>query len=104
VLPPAVKARVAIEQASTFGWERYIGTEGRIIGMQSFGHSTPLKALQQGFGFTVEHVTGVARELLGKYDSVANAVRSERLPDWTNCPDGSAQTPQTPNHEFDSTK
>jgi transketolase len=47
---------VTIEQAFTFGWERYIGTEGRIIGMQSFGHSVPLKALQQEFGFIVEHV------------------------------------------------
>jgi transketolase len=61
VLPPGVKARVAIEQASTFGWERYVGREGRIIGMQTFGASAPLKALQQEFGFTVDHVVAVAR-------------------------------------------
>ena len=52
VLPPAVRARVAVEQASTFGWERYVGAEGRIIGMNTFGASAPLKALQQKYGFT----------------------------------------------------
>ena len=51
VLPPAVRARVAVEQASTFGWERYLGAEGR-IGMNTFGASAPLKALQQKYGFT----------------------------------------------------
>ena len=66
MLPPDVTARVAIEQASTFGWERYVGTTGRVIGMQSFGASAPLKALQQQFGFTVEHVAAVARALLDK--------------------------------------
>ena len=66
VLPPDVTARVAIEQASTFGWERYVGTTGRVIGMQSFGASAPLKALQQQFGFTVEHVAAVARAPLDK--------------------------------------
>jgi transketolase len=47
VLPPAVKARVAIEQASTFGWERYVGDAGRVIGMKTFGASAPLKELQK---------------------------------------------------------
>ena len=47
VLPPTVTARVAIEQASTFGWERYVGTRGKVIGMHTFGASAPLKALQQ---------------------------------------------------------
>ena len=51
VLPPDVVARVAIEQASTFGWERYPGASGRIIGMETFGTSAPLKALQKRFGF-----------------------------------------------------
>ena len=64
VLPPAVTARVAIEQASTFGWERYIGTRGRAIGMQTFGASAPLKALQQQFGFEPSHVVAVAKQLL----------------------------------------
>jgi transketolase len=61
VLPPAVTARVAIEQASTFGWERYVGPTGRVIGMHTFGASAPLKALQQAFGFTVEHVVASAK-------------------------------------------
>ena len=47
----AVKARVAIEQASTFGWERYVGDAGRVIGMKTFGASAPLKELQKKFGF-----------------------------------------------------
>ena len=60
VLPPAVTARVAIEQASTFGWERYVGSTGRVIGMQTFGASAPLKALQKEYGFTVENVLAAA--------------------------------------------
>jgi transketolase len=66
VLPPAVKARVAIEQASTFGWERYVGGSGHVIGMKTFGASAPLKALQQKFGFEPERVVASAKELLGK--------------------------------------
>jgi transketolase len=56
VLPAAVTARVAIEQASAFGWERYVGRTGRVIAMQTFGASAPLKALQTEYGFTVDHV------------------------------------------------
>jgi transketolase len=66
VLPPNVTARVAIEQASTFGWERYVGNSGRIIGMQTFGASAPLKELQKKFGFEPDRVTAVAKELLGR--------------------------------------
>jgi transketolase len=66
VLPPDVTARVAVEQASTFGWDRYVGRSGRVIGMKTFGASAPLKALQQKFGFEPEHVTKIAKELLGK--------------------------------------
>jgi transketolase len=66
VLPPAVQARVAIEQASTFGWERYTGTQGRVIGMKTFGASAPLKELQRKFGFEPEQVAAVAKELLGR--------------------------------------
>lgn len=65
VLPPEIRARVAIEQASTFGWERYIGANGRIIGMQTFGASAPLKELQKKFGFEPNHVVTVAKQLLG---------------------------------------
>jgi transketolase len=66
VLPPKVTARLAVEQASTFGWERYVGTSGRIIGMKTFGASAPLKELQRKFGFEPEHVVAAARELVGK--------------------------------------
>jgi transketolase len=64
VLPRAVTARVAVEQASTFGWERYVGLQGRIIGMKTFGASAPLVELQKKFGFAPEHVAGAAREQL----------------------------------------
>ena len=66
VLPPAVTARIAVEQASTFGWERYVGSTGRVIGMKTFGASAPLKALQQHFGFEPDAVVAVAKELLGR--------------------------------------
>jgi transketolase len=60
VLPPKIKARVAVEQASTFGWERYVGN-GPIIGMKTFGASAPLKELEKKFGFTVERVVEAAK-------------------------------------------
>jgi transketolase len=65
VLPPDVTARVAVEQASTFGWERYVGTSGRIIGMKTFGASAPLKELQRKFGFEPDQVAAAAKALLG---------------------------------------
>jgi transketolase len=66
VLPPAVTARVAIEQASTFGWERYIGLAGRMIGMHTFGASAPLAALQHRFGFEPDAIVATAKALLAK--------------------------------------
>jgi transketolase len=66
VLPPNVKARVAVEQGSTFGWERYVGQEGRIIGMKTFGASAPLKELQKKFGFEPDRVAAAGKELLGR--------------------------------------
>jgi transketolase len=66
VLPPTVKARVAVEQASTFGWERYVGSSGQVIGMRTFGASAPLKALQEKFGFEPDRVVAAAKELLGQ--------------------------------------
>jgi transketolase len=60
VLPPAVTARVAVEQASTFGWSHYVGTTGSVIGMTTFGASAPLKVLQKEFGFTIERVVEAA--------------------------------------------
>jgi transketolase len=55
-----------VEQASTFGWERYVGPQGRIIGMHTFGASAPLQALQQKFGFTPDHVVAIAKQQLRK--------------------------------------
>ena len=66
VLPTEVTVRVAIEQASTFGWERYVGAAGRIIGMETFGASAPLKELQRKFGFEPDRVVLVAKELLSR--------------------------------------
>ena len=64
VLPPSVVARVAVEQAATMGWDRYVGSGGAVIGMHTFGHSAPLKALLGMFGFTPDAVERVARERL----------------------------------------
>jgi transketolase len=66
ILPPGVTARVAVEQGSTLGWERYVGTSGRVIGMHTFGASAPLKELQKKFGFEPDRVAAVAKELLGR--------------------------------------
>jgi transketolase len=66
VLPPRVKSRVAVEQASSFGWERYVGTAGRLNCMKTFGASAPLKELQTRFGFEPDHVAAAAKELLGQ--------------------------------------
>jgi transketolase len=62
VLPPSLVARIAVEQASTFGWERYIGKRGRMIGMKTFGASAPLKELQRKFGFTPDSIVTAAKE------------------------------------------
>ncbi len=64
ILPPAMTTRVAVELASSFGWERYVGTQGTIIGMQTFGASAPVKELMKKFGFTVDHVVEAVRTLL----------------------------------------
>jgi transketolase len=66
VLPPAVTARVSVEQASTFGWHRYVGATGEAIGMTTFGASAPLKELQKKFGFTVDAVVAAARRQLAR--------------------------------------
>ena len=65
-LPPTVTARVAVEQASTFGWTRYTGLTGECIGMQTFGASAPLKELQKKFGFTPEKVMEAAKRQLAR--------------------------------------
>jgi transketolase len=66
VLPSGVTARVAVEQASTFGWERYVGTSGQVIGMKTFGASAPLKELQRKFGFEPDRVVAAAKAQLGR--------------------------------------
>ena len=66
VLPPEITARIAVEQASTFGWERYTGIRGRIIGMKTFGASAPLKELQRKYGFESESLVAAAKKMLGK--------------------------------------
>jgi len=70
VLPPSVTARVSVEQASTFGWERYVGPTGISIGMKTFGASAPLKELQKKFGFSADRIVTAAKE--------QRAVRSKR--------------------------
>ena len=64
VLPPAVTARVSVEEASTLGWDRYVGSDGAKIGMHTFGTSAPLKDVQTKFGFTPDRVAEAAKELL----------------------------------------
>jgi transketolase len=64
VLPPSVSARVSIEEASTLGWDRYVGPGGAMIGMHTFGSSAPLKDVQTKFGFTPERVVETATELV----------------------------------------
>ncbi len=66
VLPTSVTARVSVEMAATFGWERYVGPKGKMIGMHTFGASAPIKALLKKFGFEVENVVAAAKEVLGK--------------------------------------
>jgi transketolase len=66
VLPPQVKARVAVEQGSVLGWDRYVGPAGQVIGMKTFGASAPLKELQRKFGFEPERVVAAAKEVLGR--------------------------------------
>ncbi len=66
VLPPEIKARVAVEQASTFGWAQYVGLDGKIIGMHTFGASAPIKDLLKKFGFTPDKVVEAAKEAIAR--------------------------------------
>ena len=70
VLPPKVKARVAVEQASTLGWERYVGRSGQVIGMKTFGASAPLKELQRKFGFEPDRIVEAAKKQLQNAEGV----------------------------------
>src|SRR5204862_5279927 len=62
VLPPDVTARVAVEEASAFGWDRYTGADGTVIGIHCFGLSAPTEVVQRHFGFTPEHIVSAARQ------------------------------------------
>ena len=62
VIPPGVAARVAVEEASTLGWAKYVGLHGTVIGMHTFGESAPLQVVQRYFHFTPEHVVTAAKE------------------------------------------
>ncbi len=64
VLPPSVGARVAIEEASPIGWDRYAGRHGKVLGMSTFGESAPMKVVMEHFGFTVDHVVATAKEVM----------------------------------------
>ena len=66
VIPENITARVSVELASTFGWGRYVGTQGCMIGMQSFGASAPLKELAKKFGFTVDHLVSAAKAQIAR--------------------------------------
>jgi transketolase len=66
VFPPSVTARVAVEQASIFGWQRFVGNKGEVIGMKTFGASAPLKELQKKFGFSAEAVVAAAKKQLAR--------------------------------------
>ncbi|MEI6667437.1 MAG: transketolase [Acidobacteriota bacterium] len=65
VIPPSVEARVAVEAATTLGWDRYVGPRGAVIGMKTFGASAPIKVVMKHFGFTPEHIVEVARTVVG---------------------------------------
>jgi transketolase len=75
VLPPAVAARVAIEQGSVLGWDRYVGAAGEVIGMKTFGASAPLKELQRKFGFEPERVVAAAKEVLARVKAAETGKR-----------------------------
>lgn len=66
ILPPSVKKRVAIEAGASFGWHRYVGDEGMVIGIDRFGASAPYKVLAEKFGFTAENVAAKVLEYLKK--------------------------------------
>ena len=67
VLPPEIKARVSVEAASVIGWERYVGSEGSMIGMHTFGRSAPIKDVQKFFGFVPENIIAEAKAQIKKH-------------------------------------
>jgi len=69
VLPPAVRARVAVEAGATFGWTEFVGEDGEVVGHDDFGASAPIKDLMTHFGFTVDNVVAKARLAMDKAKS-----------------------------------
>jgi transketolase len=74
VMPPGVTARVAVEQASTFGWTQYTGRDGTVIGMKTFGASAPLKELQRKFGFSPEQIVAAAKAQVARSQDLAGGI------------------------------
>jgi transketolase len=66
ILPPRVKSRVSVEEASDFGWTKYTGTEGENIGIETFGASAPIKQLLRKFGFTADHIVAAAKSQIAQ--------------------------------------
>jgi transketolase len=66
VLPPTVTTRVSVEAGTTFGWERYVGSEGASIGIDHFGESAPAKVLYKEFGLTADNLVATALRVLGR--------------------------------------
>ncbi len=66
VLPPDIKARLAVEAGAKLGWERYIGDQGKMIGLDRFGASAPAEVIMKEYGFTVENIVKVATELMNQ--------------------------------------
>ena len=64
VMPKAVRARVAVEAAATFGWHKYVGLDGEVIGLDHFGASAPYKFLFKEYGFTAENVAATAKKVI----------------------------------------
>jgi transketolase len=66
VLPSSCKARIAVEAAAQLGWDRWIGPEGRFVGMHTFGESGPANEVYEHFGITADRVAEIGRELVGR--------------------------------------
>ena len=69
MLPPEIKARVSVEEASDFGWTKYTGTDGHNVGIESFGASAPIKQLMKKFGFSAENIVAAAKTQIRRHGS-----------------------------------
>src|SRR5690606_30585611 len=80
VLPPAITARVTVEEASPIGWDRYAGPDGVVLGMRTFGMSAPLDVVTRHFGFTPERVAAAAHEAMARARKPGTEARADKLP------------------------